>query len=219
MMRVLRDIPATPRFSELKQRAIREMAYASVVKIATETRARDWETHGLSGFAKTDTNSEVWSTQWGKLSRRGLLLFYQQGPLADDLDRLSDDARVRRGIAAIEAAFPEAKTDVSRSVAYSWQHDAFARGAFGLVQPGQYYSWYAAAGAAEGRIHFAGEPTGPRASSQVHSPPGSGRDFRQCAEHARQVTLIRKATGQCNLVQRQTSIQQQATGQLHPAIE
>jgi monoamine oxidase len=154
---IVRGLESTPDFTPLKQQAIREMTYASVVKVAVQTRTRDWESHGLSGFAKTDTSAEIWSPGWNQPSRRGILVLYQQGAAADELDKLSPDRQLHQGVAALKAAFPECTPDLNRSATYSWQLDEYARGAYGLVRPGQYYSWYPGAATVEGRIHFAGE--------------------------------------------------------------
>jgi len=153
----LRALEFMPTFSALKRQAIREMAYASVVKVALQTPTRDWERQGLSGFAKTDRSSEIWSPAWNQASKRGILVLYQQGPTADEFDRLSPDALLLQGATTVQAVFPESKPDLANSTSYSWQLDEYARGAYGLVQPGQYYSWYPGAAAVEGRIHFAGE--------------------------------------------------------------
>jgi monoamine oxidase len=153
---VLRGLVLPP-FSPLKQQAIREMSYASVVKVILQTETRPWEKRGLSGFAKTDTMAEVWSPDWDQASNRGLLQLYQEGPRADELDRLNPDELLKWGAAWIRGVFPDCRPDFGHSTAYSWQKDEFARGAYGLVEPGQFYSWYPGAVAAEGRIHFAGE--------------------------------------------------------------
>jgi monoamine oxidase len=154
---VLRELKTLPKFSPIKQQGIRAMSYASVTKVTLQTPTRFWEQEGLSGFANTDTNSEVWSPSWDQPSKRGLLQLYQEGPMARELDRLSPEARLQQGAALVRKIFPGCKPDFGRSSSYSWQLDEFARGAYGLVAPGQYYSWYPGAGSVEGRIHFAGE--------------------------------------------------------------
>jgi monoamine oxidase len=154
---VLRELEALPPLSALKQQAIREMSYGSVVKVVVESETRSWERRGFSGFAKTDSLSEIWSPDWDHPSKRGLLQLYQEGPLAAEFDRMTPDAVLKRGAAQIQAVFPEFLPDFARSTSYSWQTDEFARGAYGLVEPGQFYSWYPGAGTPEGRIHFAGE--------------------------------------------------------------
>ncbi|HTF61226.1 MAG TPA: FAD-dependent oxidoreductase [Edaphobacter sp.] len=58
---ILRSMVIDPALSDMKMQAIQEMTYASVVKVAIETSNRYWEKEGLSGFAKTDQLSEIWS--------------------------------------------------------------------------------------------------------------------------------------------------------------
>ena len=156
---ILRELRALPAWSPMKLRAIREMQYESVTRVTVQMRERTWERHGLSGFAKTDTLAEVWSPSWNQSSPRGLLQLYQDGERARELDASTPVVRMRKGLALLQAIFPECIPEASRNCSYSWQLDEFARGAYSLMKPGQYFSWYPAVASVEGRVHFAGEHT------------------------------------------------------------
>ncbi|MEJ1963559.1 MAG: NAD(P)/FAD-dependent oxidoreductase [Gammaproteobacteria bacterium] len=156
---ILRELRSLPAWSPLKRRAIREMNYESVTRVTVQMRERSWERHGLSGFAKTDTLAEVWSPSWDQASPRGLLQLYQDGQRARELDASVPLVRMRKGLALLQAIFPECSPEAARNCSYSWQLDGFARGAYSLMAPGQYSTWYPAVATPEGRVHFAGEHT------------------------------------------------------------
>lgn len=155
---VLKRIEIVPSFSRLKQRAINELPYASVVKAALQTPNRYWETHGLSGFAQLDTGAEVWNPTWDQHGATGILQLYQEGERADLLDRLSAQSRLKACAATIKSVFPRFIAD-ERTAYWSWKENEWARGAYGMPAPGQCFDWYAQIPAAEGRVHFAGEHT------------------------------------------------------------
>ena len=158
---MLRGMVIDTGFSDLKVQAIQEMNYASVVKVAIETPNRYWEQDGLSGFAQTNQLSEIWSTARSEESNRGVLQFYQEGPLANHLDELDQEERLHFASQAIQTVFPKFEPDFSKVASYSWQEDQFAQGAYGVLAPRQLYKWFKAVASVEGRIHFAGEHTSP----------------------------------------------------------
>ncbi|WP_275951529.1 FAD-dependent oxidoreductase [Granulicella sp. dw_53] len=155
---VLRNLESMPHFSQLKRQAIREMPYMSMVKVALQTKTRYWEQQGLSGFVQADL-AEIWSPAWDQASPRGILQLYQEGEVAEELDRMSPEQRLRFAASYIGKVFPGLSPDFEQSTSYSWQLDKFACGAAADLRPGDLYSWYPAVASAEGRIHFAGEHT------------------------------------------------------------
>ena len=153
---VLRTLE-TPRFSPLKRRAIAELQYAQVVRVALQSATRFWEREQLSGFADLDTSASIWNPTWDKPGASGILQLYQVGPLAEHLDTLSATARLQSASATIAQAFPGLQPDLDRSVEFSWQRNEWSRGAFTELRAGQAFAWGSAVAQSEGRIHFAGE--------------------------------------------------------------
>jgi monoamine oxidase len=156
---VLRGLESMPNFTPRKQQAIREMTYVSMTKVMLQNETRHWEQQGLSGFVQTDTNSEVWGPSWDQPTQRGILQLYQEGKMADDLDRMAPEERLHSAAVSLKKIFPGLKPDFNKSTSYSWKLDKFSCGAHAEAHPGQLYSWYPSAATVEGRIHFAGEHT------------------------------------------------------------
>ena len=170
-----------------------EMRYASAVKVAVVTRARHWERDGLSGFAQTDTQSEIWSPRSLGRDGTGVLQLYQHGHRADVLDAMDGAERQHTAIEEIERIFPGTADQVLSVHEYSWQRDPWARGAYGIAAPGQSFSWKAALSRPEGLVHFAGEHTsleyaawiegairsGHRAASEVACGVGHGEPIHR----------------------------------------
>jgi monoamine oxidase len=129
------------------------------VRLALQTPTRYWEREHLSGFAETDSNSEIWNPTWNSPGTRGVLEIYQEGELAQELDGMREEARLRWGAKLIDQVFPGLEADFAHSVTWSWQQNEWSRGAWGNVVPGQAAGWYPVLPLPEGRIHFAGEHT------------------------------------------------------------
>lgn len=179
---VLRRLEAMPDFTPLKRQAIQEMSYASIVKVALQTKTRDWEKRGLSGFAQADM-AEIWNPSWDQPSPHGILQLYQEGKVAEDLDRMSPSQRLNFAATYIDRLFPGFSPDLERSTSYSWQLDPFAQGAGMTLLPGDLYSWYRAVASVEGRIHFAGEHTSATPSFMQGAVTSGYRAAKEVNEH------------------------------------
>lgn len=79
--------------------------------------------------------------------------------MATHLDELTQGQRSHFASKSIQTIFPKFVPDFSKAASYSWQDDQFSQGAYGVLFPGQLYSWFKASASVEGRIHFAGEHT------------------------------------------------------------
>ncbi|MDB6013861.1 MAG: amine oxidase, partial [Gammaproteobacteria bacterium] len=133
--------------------------YAPVVKVALQTKSRYWQQQGLSGFAEMDHSAEIWSPGWDRPGSSGILLLYQEGERALQLDQMSEDARLKFAADFVGRVFPGLQTDPERGVSFSWQQDEWARGAYSELRPGQVFAFSPVLASREGRIHFAGEHT------------------------------------------------------------
>jgi monoamine oxidase len=156
---ILKTIEIHPRFTSLKHQAMEQLRYAPVVKVALQTKSRYWQQQGLSGFAEMDHSAEIWSPGWDRPGRSGILLFYQEGERALQLDQMSEDARLKFAADFVGRVFPGLQTDPERSVSFSWQQNEWARGAYSELRPGQVFAFTPVLASREGRIHFAGEHT------------------------------------------------------------
>jgi monoamine oxidase len=156
---ILKTIEIHPRFTSLKHQAMEQLRYAPVVKVALQTKSRYWQQQGLSGFAEMDHSAEIWSPGWDRPGSSGILLLYQEGERALQLDQMSEDARFKFAADFVGRVFPGLQTDPQRGVSFSWQQDEWARGAYSELRPGQVFAFSPVLASREGRIHFAGEHT------------------------------------------------------------
>ncbi|MCX5515744.1 FAD-dependent oxidoreductase [Kaistia algarum] len=156
---VLGRVQFEPALNPAKQQILAEIRYTKATKVAFKMSARFWESEQLSGFAQLDTGAEIWSPRWSAGDGSGVLQFYQQGERAAELDAMDEPARAQWAMGHIEKAFPGAGRHVQESRSYSWQHDPWAGGAYGIPQPGDLFRWQGNIASPEGRIYFAGEHT------------------------------------------------------------
>ena len=156
---VLGQVEFEPALSPAKQQILAEIRYTKATKVAFKLSARFWESEGLSGFAQLDTGAEIWAPRWFADDGSGVLQFYQQGERASQLDAMDEPARAQWAMGSIENVFPGAGRYVQGSTSYSWQHDPWAGGAYGIPQPGDLFRWQENIASPEGRIYFAGEHT------------------------------------------------------------
>lgn len=171
---VLPTVAISPPLSDGKQAILKSMRYVRASKVAVVTRTRYWERDGLSGFAQTDTQSEIWSPRRPGQDGTGVLQFYQQGDRAVQMDAMDRAERHRAVAGIIDRVFPGLHDQSVSFHDYSWQHDPWARGAYGIAEPGQLYEWKDTLASAEGRLHFAGEHTSLEYAAWIEGAVRSG---------------------------------------------
>jgi monoamine oxidase len=157
---VLRTIAVTPPFSPEKTHAIRELAYVSLARTYIQCKQRFWLQQGLSGFASTDlATTYFWDSTVGQPGTRGILQGYLMGQHARTFTELS--AAERRAFAHDQArrVFPESVAQAESMLSISWDEEAYSRGAYAFLRPGDGKRLFPHVASAEGRVHFAGEHT------------------------------------------------------------
>ena len=159
---LVRDLEIAPSFSAAKRRALRELPYASMVKVLLQTRRQFWVDLGLSGFVTTDLPmTEIWNVTLGEESTRGVLLAYLGGYRARRMNYLPDMERLALVIHHLKKVFPELEQQYEGGMTWSWDTAPWARGAGAWYAVGQMRGIYPHVATREGRIHFAGEHTSP----------------------------------------------------------
>ncbi|MBV8316046.1 MAG: FAD-dependent oxidoreductase [Planctomycetaceae bacterium] len=156
----LRAVAFAPALSAGKRRAIRELSYYPLTRVALQVRSRAF-LDGFSGFAKTDLPSEIWHTTWDRPGERGIVSVYIKGRASSRLAEMSDGERVAFAARHADAVFPGLAREVEGGVAKCWSEDPWAGGAVALCTPGQMTGLVPHAATAEDRLHFAGEHTSP----------------------------------------------------------
>ncbi len=159
---VLRGLTISPGFSAGKERAIDQVPYASMVKVFLQSRHRFWEKHGTSGFATTDIpQTEIWNVTEGETGRRGVLLAYVGGRMAQNLSSLPEHERLRIILERLAPVFPELRENYEGGFTKAWDIDPWALGAGAWYGVGQIGSLYPHVASVEGLVHFAGDHASP----------------------------------------------------------
>lgn len=158
---VLRRIAIEGPLSTGKRRAIEEMAYGSLSRVALQVRGRDWLPAGHSGIAKTELPSEIWLFTHADRGARDIVQAYIKGNASQQMGSMSEDQRLRFAIDHVEGVFPGIRDAVEGGTSVCWDEDPLARGAHAALPPGQTTELMPHSFTAEGRLHFAGEHTSP----------------------------------------------------------
>ena len=156
---VLRHLEIAPRFSPAKHRAVHEMSYVSLSRLTFQVRKRYWLDKGVNGFANTDLPGEIWDATHDQPGPRGLLQLYLQGPSSAYASSMTEEERIRYGVAHVEQVFPGLRDHLEGVFSQCWDNDPWARGAVRLLRPGQVAALHPHVATPEGHIHFAGEHT------------------------------------------------------------
>jgi monoamine oxidase len=155
---VLDRIAFAPPLSEEKAAAAAGgFFYQPSTRVFVQFERRFWEDDGLNGWALTDWPEELWHPTWDLSGPEGVLLSYVRGNRALALDALERDARVQAVLDHWEDVFPGVGNHVLEATSHSWQEDPWSRGAYAAPTSAQDDALGTAVGAAEGRVHFAGE--------------------------------------------------------------
>jgi monoamine oxidase len=158
---VVRGIEVTPAFSVLKQRAIQELPYTSVIRIFLQMREEFWLKEGLSGTAFTDLPIMSVYPMFNQDGPRGILSCYVAGPNARMISAMSEDGRIEFSLDQMEKFYPQVRHFYEAGSAVCWSSDPRVCGGYLYSRPGQMKTFQRVISAPEGRVHFAGEHTSP----------------------------------------------------------
>ena len=155
---VLNRIQFSPQLSDEKLDASSgEYNYFNITRVFMQFANRFWESEGLNGWGNTDWPEEIWQPTWDRQGPRGVLLSYLNFNRADEIDQLSEAARIEHVLNRWETVFPGVQDHVEDGTSHSWALEEWSGGAVAWPTAEQETALGAHIGAAEGRIHFAGE--------------------------------------------------------------
>ena len=155
---VLNKIQFTPSLSTEKQTAMNGgYRYASSTRIYIQFQNRFWESEGLNGWGNTDLPEEIWQPTWDLSGPRGIIMSYLRYSRADEMDILTEQERIDTVLNRWENIFPGATNNIENGVSQSWALEEWSKGAWASPTSSQDSALAEHIGAAEGRIHFAGE--------------------------------------------------------------
>ena len=155
---VLNRIQFSPQLSDAKVEASSGgYDYAASTRVFMQFANRFWESEGLNGWGNTDWPEEIWQPTWDREGPKGVLLSYLFFDRADEIDQLSEADRIEHVLNRWESVFPGVQDHVEGGTSLSWAQQEWSGGAVAYPAPEQDEALAAYIGAAEGRIHFAGE--------------------------------------------------------------
>lgn len=154
---VLRGVAIETPIGADKRRAIEQIPYISLSRVALQVRGRDWLPRGASGFARTDLPSEVWLFTHAARGPRDVVQVYFKGNVSRQLGAMGEDERMRYATAHVDSIHPGFAAAVEGGVAVCWENEPWARGAHAALAPMQTTTLMPHVGTPEGRLHFAGE--------------------------------------------------------------
>jgi monoamine oxidase len=143
---------------------------------------RFWESDGLNGWGNTDWPEEIWHPTWDREGIKGILMSYMYYGRAVELDQMIEEDRIQQVLNRLDSVFPGAHDHLESGVSHSWALQEWSGGAWASPTGDQDEALAAHIGAAEGRIHFAGEHasdnhgwmqgalvSGLRAATEIHT--------------------------------------------------
>lgn len=157
---VLKSVEFSPALSELKQRAIAEIAYTSIGRLFLESKERFWKKEGDSGEAYVDLPiMRVLEHPLSGSYDRGILEAFMSGSKARDLAALPKETQTDFALKHMEKVHPGIRKHFSAAATYFWDSNPWAKGAYCWFKPGQLKLFSTSMAEPEGRIFFAGEHT------------------------------------------------------------
>ena len=157
---VLNRIQFSPQLSDAKVEASSGgYDYAASTRVFMQFANRFWESEGLNGWGNTDWPEEIWQPTWDRGGPRGLLMSYLFYDRAVELDQLSEENGIQHLLNRWTNVFPGVydNIELEHSTSHSWALQEWSGGAWASPTEEQNEALAARIGAAEGRIHFAGE--------------------------------------------------------------
>ena len=180
---VLNRIQFTPSLSDEKIEATSGgYNYAPSTRVFMQFANRFWESDGLNGWGNTDWPEEIWHPTWDREGPKGILMSYMYYGRAVELDQLIEEDRIQQVLNRLDSSFPGVNDHLDSGASHSWALQEWSGGAWASPTADQDEALAAHIGAAEGRIHFAGEHasdnhgwmqgalvSGLRAAAEIHT--------------------------------------------------
>jgi monoamine oxidase len=124
-------------------------------------RSPFWQKDGLSPNMFTDAKAGmvVAERKASSPSEVTSLTAWLRGPLADELDKMTETDAIGSVIESIETLRPSAKNQLEPVAYHSWFQNPYSEGDWAIWGPGQIRKFGADVATPHGQIHFCGEHT------------------------------------------------------------
>ena len=176
---VLRRLDVQAPLSEPKQQAIRRMGYTPVSHVFLKPKSPFWLEDGLSPNMWTDTDLGRIFTQTDEQGEVRRLRAWIQGPTAQRLHNMTDQALGQHVLSLLERVRPAAKSQLEVERVMAWGKNPFSHGAFSHYLAGGVGQFSRAVSQPEGRLHFIGAHTEPSASGMEAAVKSGNRGAQE----------------------------------------
>ena len=132
---------------------IKRSRYDAVSRVYLQTKNRFFEKKGLSGFAFTSDDVEIWQPTWSQPGPRGILMTYARSGVAEKITNLKEAERISSTLSELNDIFPGLRETFEVGYSKCWLDDEWSRGAWGFAS----IEFYENKTSDAGRLHYAGE--------------------------------------------------------------
>ena len=158
---VLRNVAIEPALAGAQGEAVRSVDSQILNQLHLIAKRPFWEDDGLSPSMWTDSLAGmILAEHKGDTPEEVTsLTSWTRGPLAVEMDKLTDEEAAARIVADIERLRPAARGQLEVAAYHSWFNDPHAVGDWAVWQPGQVTRYAEHVAQPHGRVHFCGEHT------------------------------------------------------------
>ena len=158
---VLKKITISPSITGPQAEAINTLRSQKLNLLHMVPRSPFWQKDGLSPNMFTDTKAGmvVAERKGSSPSEVTSLTAWLRGPLADELDKMTETDAIGSVIESIETLRPSAKDQLEPVAYHSWFQNPYSEGDWAIWGPGQIRKFGRNVATPHGQIHFCGEHT------------------------------------------------------------
>ncbi len=150
------QIRFTPTLPASYQEALQSLQYARITKTAVLFNERFWSRENFDLISDTLPQYFFHSTK-NQLETQGVLTAYSVGDRAYLMGKLTEQAKIKAIISALQPAFGDTFHLAQRVLSYDWSTDPYSYGAYAYYRPTQWYTIQKILAQPFKRVHFAGE--------------------------------------------------------------
>ena len=158
---VLKKIRITPSIVGLQAEAINTLRSQKLNLLHMIPKSPFWQKDGMSPNMFTDGKAGmvIAERKGSTPSEVTSLTAWLRGPLAAEMDKMTETDAIRSVIEAIEKLRPSAKQQLEPVAYHSWFQNPFSEGDWAIWGPGQIRKFANNVSTPHGQIHFCGEHT------------------------------------------------------------
>lgn len=168
-----RTINFEPRLPEWKEAAYSDMGVGKENKIALYFKEVCWPNVEFLGIVAPTSYGCSYFLNLHKATGHPVLVYMPAGQLADDIEKLSDEAAARFAVMQLRRVLPHA-SDPSRYIVSRWGSDVNSLGSYSYCSVGKPTNLYERARMPVDNLFFAGEATCQKYPGTVHGAFATG---------------------------------------------